>query len=90
MLLAQDFYKTFIGDKEIADTKKTSAALLCINFDSKDEVDRFADMAVENGGRKHVVKVSGTEEFMYNYEVEDLDGHTWEPMYMDVTKFTGA
>jgi predicted lactoylglutathione lyase len=89
MLLSHDFYKTFINSKEVADSTKTSEVALCINFDSKEEVDTFAEAAKANGGNHYKAIVPGTEVFMYSYEVEDLDGHLWEPLYMDTSKFPG-
>lgn len=88
MILTHDFYKTFINGKEVADSKKTSEVGLCLSFNSKEEVDAFAETAKKNGGNHYRVIVPGTEAFMYGYEVEDPDGHLWEPLYMDASQFT--
>ena len=82
MLLGRDFYKTFIGDKEVADTTKTSAALLALTFDTREEVDAFADAAVQNGGSSFKVPTDIPEDQMYGHEVLDPDGHQWEAMWM--------
>ncbi len=50
MLLRHEFYSTFTG-KGIADAHQTSAALLCISYDSPAEVDAMVDAAASAGGR---------------------------------------
>lgn len=81
MLLGTDFYRTFTT-KEIIDAKTSSGALLCLSFDSRADVDAFTDAAIAAGGREtRDVQDMG---FMYSRAFEDLDGHTYEPMYMDM------
>lgn len=80
MLLGHDFYRTFTS-KEIADSKHTSAALLCLSQDSREAVDAITEAALKAGGRE----TRGTQDhgFMYGRSFEDLDGHVVEPMWMD-------
>lgn len=87
MLLTREFFKTFIGDKEVADTKTTAALTVALNLDSKEAVDIFAETAKANGGDHYRVVMPGTEDFMYGYEVLDLDGNILEPLFMDISKF---
>lgn len=82
MLLAHDFYKSFIAHKEIADTKQTSGVLLCLSMESKEAVRRFAETAKQNGGDFYQLDSGAPADVMYGLEVQDLDGHTWEPMWM--------
>lgn len=82
MLLTHDFYKTFLKDKEIADTQKTNGALLAISFDSKEEVQKFADTAKANGGDFYKSETGVPEDQMFGYEVLDLDGNQWEALWM--------
>jgi predicted lactoylglutathione lyase len=82
MLLVHDFYKKFPRNREIADTKKTSSVLLALSFDSKEDVQKFADTAKANGGDYYRVDMGMSEDAMFGYEVEDLDGHIWEPLWM--------
>jgi predicted lactoylglutathione lyase len=84
MLLTQECYKGFLRDKEIADTTKTSSVLLAISLDSKEEVQKFADTAKANGGDFYKSGPEMPEEMMFSYDVEDLDGHVWEPMWMNL------
>ncbi|MES2442850.1 MAG: VOC family protein [Pseudomonadota bacterium] len=81
MLLGHDFYRTFTT-KAIADTHATNAALLCLSRESRDEVDAITDAAIAAGGRE--TREPQDMGFMYSRAFEDLDGHTYEPMYMDL------
>ena len=81
MLLVRDFFKTFT-DKALADTGKTVEALLCLSCESRAEVDAVVAKAVAAGATTpRPVQDHG---FMYSHGFEDLDGHTWELMYMDM------
>ncbi|WP_328447556.1 VOC family protein [Streptomyces sp. NBC_00386] len=80
MLLGRQRYADFTK-KEIADATKTSEVLLCLSAESREKVDELVDAAIAAGG-------SGTGEaqdqgFMYGRAFDDLDGHTWEVMWMD-------
>lgn len=87
MLLQEEFYKRFIPGKTMADARQMSEVLLCLSMDSKEEVDRFVEAATKNGGRvveNQVVAESG--DAMYGKDIEDLDGHIWELLYMDMNQ----
>jgi len=87
MLLAHDFYATFTT-KAIADTHTTSAALIALSRDSREQVDAITDAAIAAGGRE--TREKQDMGFMYGRAFEDLDGHTFEPMYMDMEAATAA
>ena len=80
MLLGRDFYSTFTP-KKIADTHAESAVLLCLSCE-RDEVDSIAKAAQDAGAKE----LHGAEDhgFMYSRAFEDLDGHGWQLMWMDV------
>lgn len=82
MLLKHDFYKNFLRGKEIADTAKTSGVLLALSLDSKEAVQQFADTAKQNGGDYYQVNMGAPENMMFGLEVQDPDGHSWEPVWM--------
>ena len=82
MLLTHDFYKKFLKDRDIADTSKTSGALLALSLDSKEAVQKFADTAKQNGGNCYQVDMGVPEDMMFGYEVLDPDGNHWEPVWM--------
>ncbi|MGW2785741.1 VOC family protein [Streptomyces populi] len=86
MLLSRQRYADFTK-KEIADATRTSEVLLCLSAESREKVDELVDAAIAAGG-------SGTGEaqdqgFMYGRAFDDLDGHTWEVMWMDPAAVQG-
>lgn len=83
MLLTHEFYKKFLAGKDIADASKTSSVLLAVSLDSKEDVQKFAETAKQNGGDFYHVDMGVPEDMMFAYEVLDLDGHCWEPMWMN-------
>jgi uncharacterized protein len=87
MLLTHDKYKQFTS-KEIADTHKTSAVLLAISEDSREGVDATLGKALKAGAKEPRDKQDYG--WMYYRAFEDLDGHTWEVMWMDVEAATKA
>ena len=81
MLLSHDFWKTFTT-KTIPDAHTSAQVALCINFDSRDEVDAIVDAAAGAGG-KGDSNPPQDHGFMYQRSFEDPDGHAWEPVWMD-------
>lgn len=86
MLLTHDFYSKFTS-KSIPDLTKTSSALIALSMDSNEAVQKFADTAKANGGSYFEAEPNIGLDFMFGLEVTDLDGHTLEPFFMDITKF---
>lgn len=82
MLLTHDFYRKFLKGKDIVDATKTSGVLLAISLDSKEDVQKFADTAKQNGGDYYHVDMGVPEDMMFGYEVQDPDGNSWEPIWM--------
>jgi predicted lactoylglutathione lyase len=79
MLLVKSFYQTFTS-KTIADARTTSEVLVCFSCGSREEVDALVSKAVAAGGTTpRPVQDLG---FMYSHGFDDLDGHTWEFVYM--------
>ncbi|HMG46651.1 MAG TPA: VOC family protein [Allosphingosinicella sp.] len=87
MLLTHDKFAQFTP-KKIADAKLTSEVLICISADSRDAVDDITQRALAAGGCEPREKQDYG--FMYGRSFEDLDGHIWEPMWMDMAGFTAA
>ncbi|WEO95002.1 VOC family protein [Streptomyces sp. FXJ1.172] len=86
MLLTKPFYATFTK-KEIADATKTSEVLVCLSAESRSKVDELVDRAIAAGG----TETGPTQDhgFMYGRAFDDLDGHTWEVMWMDPAAVQG-
>ncbi|WP_329221481.1 VOC family protein [Streptomyces sp. NBC_01485] len=86
MLLIKPFYSTFTK-KEIADATTTSEVLVALSAESREKVDELVDKALTLGGTP-----SGETQdmgFMYGRSFDDLDGHTWEIIWMDPATIAG-
>ncbi len=82
MLLTHDKFSQFTP-KKIADAKSTTEVLICMSADSRGAVD---DMAARAGAAGGIIDPGPKQDygFMYGRSFEDLDGHIWEVMWMDV------
>jgi predicted lactoylglutathione lyase len=84
MLLTHPKFNEFTK-KGIADTSKTASVINSLSVDSSAEVNTIVGKAIEAGGIEPVeAKDYG---FMQQRSFEDLDGHLWEVVNMDLTKF---
>ncbi|SMO46158.1 VOC family protein [Fodinibius sediminis] len=86
MLLVEDFFKTFTPNP-IADATQSTEAIVALSADSREEVDEVVSKAVEAGGTTPNKKQD--QGFMYGWGFQDLDGHLWEVMYMDMDQASG-
>ncbi|MYW03154.1 VOC family protein [Streptomyces sp. SID3343] len=82
MVLAEPFFKGFTT-KEIADATKTTESIVCLSADSREGVDELVEKAFAAGGKPSNKPLD--EGFMYGRSFQDLDGHLWEVMYMDMS-----
>lgn len=82
MILTHEKWATFT-DKKIADTATTAEVAICLSADSKDDVHKLVDAAVKAGGEEP--RPMSDYGFMIQRTFEDLDGHTFEVIYMDPT-----
>ena len=80
MLLQDEFFRTFTM-RQIVDTTKYSEAITAFSCPSREAVDELADAAIAAGGTSAMPPVDMG--FMYSRSFYDLDGHHWEPMWMD-------
>jgi predicted lactoylglutathione lyase len=87
MLLVEPFFQTFTA-KKIVDAREQVEVLVCLSCDSRAEVDELVRKAVAAGGR--VPRPPQDHGFMYGHSFEDLDGHVWELMWMDMTAAPSA
>lgn len=83
MIMSYEKFSSFTK-KPIADTKNNIAGLFALSVESVDKINEI----VENG-----LKAGGTEPmpmtdygFMQLRKIEDMDGHTWEIFFMDISK----
>ncbi|MEU6735077.1 VOC family protein [Streptomyces physcomitrii] len=73
--------------KEIADARSTSEVLVALSAESREKVDELVGKALAAGATDN----DRTQDygFMYGRSFDDLDGHTWEVMWMDPAAVEG-
>jgi len=82
MVLSHEKFSQFTP-KKIADAHTSSEVLICLSADSKAEVDDTVDKAAKAGGKADPAQKQDYG-FMYGRSFEDIDGHIWEIMWMDM------
>lgn len=82
MLLTEKFFKNFIPDREICDTSKSIESLVALSLESRAKVDEMIKKAVAAGGSEYREKQDYG--WMYGRAFKDINGHIWEPFYMDM------
>lgn len=80
MLLAEPRFKDF-ARKQPCDTRTHTEGLFAFSVASRAEVDAIVKAALEAGGSHAADPIDLG--FMYSWSFYDLDGHHWEPLYMD-------
>ncbi|MDN7183413.1 VOC family protein [Caballeronia sp. SEWSISQ10-4 2] len=80
MLLVKPFFQTFTT-KTIIDPTQQVEAITCLSCESRPEVDDIVAKAVRAGGK--TPRPPQDYGFMYSHGFDDVDGHTWEFVYMD-------
>ncbi|CAA9286074.1 MAG: Glyoxalase family protein [uncultured Chloroflexi bacterium] len=84
MLLEEDFFKSF-HKKDIADPNRQMEAIMAISADSRADVDDLVDKALAAGATSS--KPADDHGFMYQRTFQDLDGHHWEVVWMEMAAF---
>jgi predicted lactoylglutathione lyase len=82
MLLKREFFSTFTS-KPISDAKSSTEVLVCLSCKSREEVDDLVSKAVVAGGSAPRSPVDYGN--MYVHGFEDIDGHLWELMFMEIS-----
>ena len=84
MLLTHAKFTQFTK-KKIADTKTIASVINSLSVESNEAVNKFMEKALNAGATEpNEAKDYG---FMQQRSMEDLDGHLWEVLYMDMSKF---
>lgn len=87
MLLTHAKWATFTS-KPIVDAHRQSEVMLALSAENKAAVDTITDAAGAAGGKADV-NPKQDYGFMYGRSFEDVDGHIWECMYVDMSQFPG-
>ena len=80
MLLTHEKFSQ-VTDKKIADSSKTAQMIIALSADSKEGVHKIVDAALKAGAVEP--RPLSDYGFMIYRTFEDLDGHTWEVLFMD-------
>jgi uncharacterized protein len=83
MVVSETIHVMLLTSKTIPDAQTSAQVLLCLSADSKDEVSGYVEKAVAAGGKGDPTPTQDLG-FMYGRSFEDLDGHIWEVMWMDM------
>lgn len=86
MLLTHEKFAAFIP-RTIADANAVTEVLVCLQLDSREQVDRLCDTAHADGAG--TVRDPQDHGFMYGRAFADPDGHIWEVFWYDTTQLTG-
>ncbi|MGB9989870.1 VOC family protein [Massilia sp. SM-13] len=74
MLTTEPFFKSLI-DKPLANAREANELVICLNCDTREELDSLIAKAAAAGARiPHPPEDHG---FMYDQGFEDIDGHLW-------------
>lgn len=87
MLHVPDSLRRFTK-KEIADSSKTTEAILALEVEDRAGVDDLMEKALKSGGREQ--REAEDYGFMYGRAFEDPDGHIWEAFWMDPSRMPEA
>ena len=83
MVLTHKKFAQF-SDLPIPDARQQRQALYALSCDSRDAVDRIAQAGLAAGGSE--TRDRQDYGFMYSRAIADLDGHTWEYVWMDLSQ----
>jgi hypothetical protein len=85
MLLTHEKWATFT-QKPIVDSRRESEVMLALSAQDKSAVDKIVEAAGASGGKADV-NPKQDYGFMYGRSFEDVDGHIWECMFVDMSQF---
>lgn len=84
MLMPVEHFKSY-SRKSIPDTKNSLAAYYTLPVESVDRVNEIVDSALKAGGTEPIPMLD--HGFMQLRRIEDFDGHTWDVIFIDMSKF---
>jgi len=84
MLQSKDFFGSWI-QKPLSDTKNNTSATYTLPVESLDKVNEIIENGLKAGGTEPNPLLD--EGFMQVRAIEDLDGHIWNIIYLDINKF---
>lgn len=83
MFLTEEFFETF--SERPVPKGDTTQVLIAIGLSSRDEVDQIVNAALENGATQH--EDPQDHGWMYQNSFWDINGHGWNVIFSDLSKF---
>ncbi|KAA5537103.1 glyoxalase/bleomycin resistance/extradiol dioxygenase family protein [Taibaiella lutea] len=84
MLLTHEKFSMFTT-KPISNAGQHASAIFALEVESPEKMNKMVDSALAAGGRE---PLEGKDYgFMQQRSMEDPDGHLWEVLFMDMSKF---
>lgn len=87
MLQTYEMFKSG-NKKNLPDTKQNTIATFTLPVESFDRVNEIIEKGLKAGGIEPAPMLD--EGFMQVRNIEDLDGHNWGILYLDIEKFKKA
>ncbi|MDG3582757.1 MULTISPECIES: VOC family protein [Galbibacter] len=84
MLLTVPFFETFTN-KSVCNSSIDTEVINAISVESREKVDMLLKKVIEAGGNEP--KPAQDHGWTYQRSFEDVDGHLWELIHADMTKF---
>nr|WP_199158779.1 VOC family protein [Pedobacter sp. ASV2] len=84
MLFEENLFKSLINS-DVPDAKLGSEVMFSIDAESPEEVNEIAKRVTAAGGTVFS-EPQESQGWMYGCAFQDLDGHRWNVLYMDMTK----
>ena len=85
-LMLQTFEMFKSGNsKNLPDSTKNTINTFTLPVESFEKVNELVENALKAGGKETIPMID--EEFMQVRTIEDLDGHTWGIMYLNLERF---
>jgi uncharacterized protein len=81
MLLTKEKFASF-SPNPLVNSHQQTEVLNCLSCQSRAEVDELVQKAVKAGGKIYNQPLD--HGFMYAHGFQDLDGHVWELVYMEM------
>lgn len=86
MLLVETFFSTFTN-KEISNSIKSTEVIISLSASSIEEIKEKIALVLTIGGIQSMEPIIDSD-WMYSSSFQDLDGHIWEFVYMDMGKIS--
>jgi predicted lactoylglutathione lyase len=82
MFLTEEYFQTF--SSRPVPKGDTTEVLVAIGLNSREEVDKVVNTALENGGSQH--EAPQDYGWMYQNSFWDIDGHGWNVTFADLSQ----